>query len=231
MITILSDGDDKSNINDMSFIGYIPNAIDSNLISTIKDYCYNQHDFRGGMGSFGKEIPRLQRWYQIDKHYFSPTWKTQYDRWKSFNYDNILLDIQTKVNNITNTIVPEMCKKQTFNSCLINYYRDNNDSIKPHSDSLEVFGETPTIAIISIGDSRDIYFKRRKVNIDNPKSLKLDKKYKHLNTKITLEEGSLLIMSGSTQKYYTHEIPSVLEPKNGRYSLTFRKYILPKVQN
>ena len=58
------------------------------------------------------------------------------------------------------------------------------------------------------------------------KSLKLEKKYTHLNSKITLEHGSLLIMAGCTQQYYIHEIPPTTETKKGRFSLTFREYVL-----
>ena len=56
--------------------------------------------------------------------------------------------------------------------------------------------------------------------------MRRDKEKKMLNRKITLESGSMLIMSGTTQKYYSHEIPKTDEKKNIRYSLTFREYIL-----
>ena len=47
-----------------------------------------------------------------------------------------------------------------INSCLINKYRDNNDSIKPHRDSLSSFGNNLTIVGLSIGSSRILRLKR-----------------------------------------------------------------------
>ena len=41
---------------------------------------------------------------------------------------------------------------------------------------------------------------------------------------IPLKPNSLLIMSGASQKYFTHEIIKN-NSKDTRYSLTFRKYI------
>ena len=38
-----------------------------------------------------------------------------------------------------------------INSCLVNRYRSGADSIKPHRDSLDSFGPTPTIIGLSIG--------------------------------------------------------------------------------
>ena len=61
MITILSNGEDD---RDLSFIGYFPNILDTNLETNIKEYCHNLTEFRGGYSSFGKPIPRVQRWYQ-----------------------------------------------------------------------------------------------------------------------------------------------------------------------
>ncbi len=223
---------EQGSVGGTSFIGYYPKYLSPELINKVKQYCSSQTEWRGGMSSFGKPIPRLQRWYQTEGRYFSPTWRGKYPRWEPFSYDDSLLEIQEQVNEMTNELVAPLddLAMPTFNSCLINYYRDNQDSIKPHSDSVTVFGNQPTIAIISIGASRDIYFKRKDITNNNgdggdkKSSLKLDQINKHLNGKITLEEGSLLVMSGDTQYHYLHEIPKVDEDKGERYSLTFREY-------
>jgi alkylated DNA repair dioxygenase AlkB len=39
-----------------------------------------------------------------------------------------------------------------------------------------------------------------------------------------LSHGSLLIMSGTTQRYWKHEIPKEPNIKEGRINLTFRKF-------
>ena len=41
--------------------------------------------------------------------------------------------------------------------------------------------------------------------------------------KITLPSGSLFIMAGSIQKYFSHEIPKTYSNKT-RYSMTFRQF-------
>ena len=211
---------------DSCFIGYYPKCFSREFIDLAKDYCQSQKDWLGGMSSFGKAIPRLQKWHQMEGKYFSPTWRDCHPRWQSFPYDDTLLKMQSRINQETNSLMynyPDYTGV-TFNSCLLNYYRDGNDSIKPYSDSISVFGPDPTIAILSIGETRDIYFKRKKLNDKCPQSLRLDQKTRHLNSKITLEEGSLLIMAGATQRYYLHEIPKVEDEKGARYSLTFRQY-------
>jgi hypothetical protein len=55
-------------------------------------------DYKEGKRISGKEIPRLQLWYQLENKYF----KYRYDRWSSQKYDDILENIQLKVNNKTN---------------------------------------------------------------------------------------------------------------------------------
>ena len=86
-------------------------------------------------------------------------------------------------------------------------YRDENDSIKPHFDSMEIFGSRPFICILSLGDERDILFKRKIYDKQNEKSLKIDKNSKLLDHQFTLTHGSILIMGEDTQKYYMHSIP------------------------
>ncbi len=215
---------------DSCLIGYYPGLFSDNFIKMTKDYCYSQTDWLGGMSSFGKAIPRLQKWYQLEGKYFSPAWRECHPRWEAFPYDNKLLEIQEKVKMETEHLLSPFKRhpnyqNTSFNSCLVNYYRDEQDSIKPHSDSIDVFGSNPTIAILSIGETREIFFKRKKIKDKGKSSLRLDKKHQQLNSKIKLEEGSLLIMAGGTQRYYLHEIPKVDDKKKERYSLTFRNHI------
>ena len=61
---------------------------------------------------------------------------------------------------------------------------------------------------------------------DNPSALKPDTLNNKDNFDILLKSGSLLIMSGSSQKYFSHSIPTEHNYKNNvRYSLTFREYL------
>ena len=210
--------------NKLSYVGYIKDFISVPKQQEIFEWLENMNDFKSGMTTFGKEIPRLQKWYQSDNKYFAKEWKVKYNRWESHKYDDYLLDLQRNVNKYFNKELnyPNF----NINSCLINKYRNGYDSIKPHRDNLLSFGPEPIIGILSIGCPRDILFYRVKYDKNNPRKMRRDKEKKMLNRKITLESGSMLIMSGTTQKYYSHEIPKTDEKKNIRYSLTFREYIL-----
>lgn len=227
MLTIMThEGRDKGK-GESSFIGYYPNYFSSEFCNQAYQYCNRQNEYREGTSSFGKSIPRLQKWYQTEGHYFCPSWRGRYKRWEAFPYDNELHAIQERVNLETTSLLEGIknVNRPIFNSCLINCYRDENDSIKLHYDNKEVFGLEPTIAIVSLGETRDIYFHRSvRSDCDENPSIKLDKKNKHLNCKISLQAGSLLIMAGATQKYYLHEIPKSKEMLGMRYSLTFRSY-------
>jgi len=207
-------------INDLdSSIIYIDNILNKKKHSEILDYLNSMEDFEAGNNIFG-QVPRLQKWYQINGEYFSKSWKNKnHKRWMSKEYDDKLLELQKYIEDITNKYI-----KTTFNSCLINKYRDGNDSINHHRDTQSSFGIYPTIVGLSLGDDRDIEFKRVLYNNNNNKSLKEDKDNEKDNFVLTLKSGSLLIMSGSTQKYFTHGIPSD-SSKKLRYSLTFRNYI------
>ena len=97
----------------------------------------------------------------------------------------------------------------TFNSVLLNYYRDGNDSMGWHSDNEPELGMLPTIASISLGAVRKIRFRPT----GGGKSLGLD-----------LPHGSLLVMRGLTQTNWQHALPKT-KRSEGRINLTFRKVI------
>ena len=104
-------------------------------------------------------------------------------------------------------------------------YRFKSDRIRAHRDTNQSFGKEPTIAGLSIGVPREICFKRVEYDNTNHHLSKLDKKTQNLNFSRRLESRSLFIMSGSSQKYWTHEIPPGVE-EGVRFSLTFREFIL-----
>lgn len=189
---------------------YFENIFDREIISNLKNWL-DDLNFKDGFSMEGKKIPRQQIWYQEKNKYFCEQWKYRYDRWKSENYNDFLKLIQGKIQEKINTSLEKMpgIPKPKINSCLINKYRTGKDSIPPHRDCLESFGEYPTIANFSLGDERDIVFKNRK----NKKE-----------TTFRLKTNSLFIMAGSSQVDYTHEIRKCDSDKV-RYSLTFREYL------
>ena len=100
-----------------------------------------------------------------------------------------------------------------FNSVLANLYRDGTDAMGWHSDAEPELGPAPVIASISLGATRRFALKRR----DDPAR------------KLTLElpHGSLLVMSGATQRHYRHALPRTTRPIGPRINLTFRRIVTP----
>ena len=95
-----------------------------------------------------------------------------------------------------------------FSTCLLNLYRDGQDSNGWHSDDEKELGTNPTIASISLGEERFFHLKH--------------KTNKELKQKILLEHGSLLLMQGSTQHFWQHQIPKTKRKVGKRVNLTFR---------
>ena len=101
--------------------------------------------------------------------------------------------------------------KRRFNSVLLNYYRDGNDTVGWHADNEEGLGLQPFIASISLGAERDFQLRR----IDDPKGSKLT---------VPLPSGSLLVMGGETQTNWHHAVPRRKRVKTPRVNLTFRMF-------
>jgi alkylated DNA repair dioxygenase AlkB len=98
-----------------------------------------------------------------------------------------------------------------FNGVLLNWYRDGQDSMGWHADDESYQGPEPTIASISLGATRRF----------DLKSKTDDKETYHL----PLENGSLLVMAGSTQNHYKHQIPKSKTVVGPRINLTFRRIL------
>jgi alkylated DNA repair dioxygenase AlkB len=103
---------------------------------------------------------------------------------------------------------------EAFNSVLVNYYRDNADSIGLHADDEPELGPRPTIASLSLGAERALTFRPRAADGRSP-------------VKLVLGSGSLLIMKGDTQANWNHGVAKERRPLGPRVNLTFRR-ILPR---
>ncbi|MGQ7856724.1 alpha-ketoglutarate-dependent dioxygenase AlkB family protein [Pedobacter sp. WC2501] len=99
----------------------------------------------------------------------------------------------------------------SFNSVLLNYYRDGQDSVAWHSDNETVMGSHPVIASVSFGQVRGFDIRR-----------KTDHTEKYT---VRLEHGSLLLMKGDLQTKWDHRIAKSTRPMGPRVNLTFRKII------
>jgi alkylated DNA repair dioxygenase AlkB len=99
-----------------------------------------------------------------------------------------------------------------FNSVLVNFYRDERDSMGFHSDDEKELGPRPIIASLSLGAERELLFKSRR-----------DKRAPTL--RVPLASGSLLLMQGDTQANYKHGIDKSRRPLGPRVNLTFRTIV------
>lgn len=148
---------------------------------------------------YGKQvaIPRLQAWYS--------------DTGIDYGYSGIRLQPNCWLPELLQlkTQLEQACQ-HTFNAVLANLYRNGNDTVGWHSDDEPELGINPVIASISLGDSRDFQMKHKVT------SEKLT---------IPLTCGSLLIMSGTTQRYWQHCLPRTKRVKSPRINLTFRQIL------
>ena len=100
---------------------------------------------------------------------------------------------------------------ENFTTVLLNLYRNGKDSNGWHADNEKELGINPVIASLSFGEERYFHLQH---NTD-----------KELKLKILLEHGSLLIMKGTTQHFWKHQIPKTAKPIGNRINLTFRKIV------
>jgi alkylated DNA repair dioxygenase AlkB len=138
-------------------------------------------------------LPRLTAWYGDEGTVYRWSGITQHP----LPWTSLLKKIKQAVEDAAQT---------TFNSVLLNQYRDGQDSVSWHSDDEPELG--PVIASVSFGAVRQFQFKR----IDDPKQ----------RLSIDLPDGSLLIMQGTTQQFWRHRIPKTTVPQTTRSNLTFR---------
>jgi len=146
---------------------------------------------------YGKQIitPRLTAWFgNAGKDYtFSGT------KFDPLPWTKDLLAIKEKIEPVAGI---------AFNSVLLNYYRDGNDSVAWHSDDEYELGVKPVIASVSFGQERRFDVRHK---IDHQKKYSVD-----------LQNGSLLLMKGDLQHSWEHRIAKSTKPLKERINLTFR---------
>ena len=106
----------------------------------------------------------------------------------------------------------EVYTSSKFNSVLLNLYRDGNDAMGWHADDEPELGPNPTIASLSLGSTRRFLLKHR--GRRGRPAIKLD-----------LRHGSLLVMSGETQRYWKHSISRTRAKVEPRINMTFRQIL------
>jgi alkylated DNA repair dioxygenase AlkB len=114
-------------------------------------------------------------------------------------WNSLLQKLKTEIEKVSDTI---------FTTVLLNQYRDGKDGNGWHADNEKELGTNPVIASLSFGAERTFQLKH---NLD-----------KDLKKNIVLQHGSLLLMKGTTQHFWKHQIPKTAKPIDPRINLTFR---------
>jgi len=165
------------------------------LVNTLtSELAWQQHKIR--IHETEIDQPRLSSWYGDVVH----TYATLAHDLHPQPWSPVLRRLRQRVSDVVGV---------SFNSMLANLYRDGSDSIGWHRDNEKGLGPEPTIALISLGAERKFSLRRR----DDHRS----------RCDIILEHGSLLVMSGTTQRYWEHAIPRTSAIAGARISLTFRQ--------
>ncbi|OYW82339.1 MAG: alpha-ketoglutarate-dependent dioxygenase AlkB [Sphingobacteriia bacterium 28-36-52] len=145
---------------------------------------------------FGKQIitKRKVAWYGSKPflYRYSNTSKT------ALPFTTELLAIKAIVEKVSN---------ETYNSCLLNLYHHGEEGMGWHSDAEPELKPNGAIASISFGAERKFNFKHK---------ITQEKK------QIILQHGSLLVMKGTTQSFWQHQLPPSKLIKDVRINLTFR---------
>lgn len=160
------------------------------------DIEWEQHKVR----LFGREVPspRLSAWHGDPDAAYRYSGFTHRPRpWTS-----PLSDLRVAVEREVGT---------AFNSVLLNRYRDGRDAMGWHADDEPELGPEPVIASVSLGAARRMRFRHRT--------------RKEWTADLSLGNGSLLVMAGTTQRYWMHSIPRTRKVQEERINLTFRRIV------
>jgi alkylated DNA repair dioxygenase AlkB len=156
-------------------------------------------------------------WQQQDITVFGKTWpQPRLVAWygdpeASYSYSGLVqqpLPWTDRLNELRERV--EQLAGHSFNSVLLNYYRDGSDSMGMHADDEPELGPEPVIASLSLGQPRPLRFRHR-----HRRDIK--------SFSLPLPPASLLIMAGATQRNWKHGINKTKRSCGPRVNLTFRR--------
>lgn len=96
------------------------------------------------------------------------------------------------------------------NNCLLNYYLDGASKMGFHSDDISQLAKGTGVAIISLGEVRNMLFKHKQLT--------------NITASYELKNGCLMYMDDDVQNNWLHSIPKS-ETQLGRISITFRQLV------
>jgi len=149
---------------------------------------------------FGKRIVTARKvaWYGDADYAYTYSGTTK----RALAWTKEMLELKARAEELTG---------RKFNSCLLNLYRDGSEGVTWHSDAEASLGKNTTIASLSLGAERKFCFRHKR---------------KRQAISLILENGSLLVMKGTTQTYWSHCLPKSKKINTPRVNLTFRTIVL-----
>jgi alkylated DNA repair dioxygenase AlkB len=189
-------------MNDIKELLYIKNFITMDIAKKYKDiFERNVHWTQDRYILYGREVfsPRLTAFYSSNNKKYTYSGQTKLSRPYNKLFFEIAMNIEKKLNLPLNYL----------NGCLLNLYRNGNDSISYHTDKEKDMSQDSIVAVISLGSERNFCIK----NIETGEV-----------KKIKLEEGSLVVMYPEFQNKYLHAILKEKKINTSRISLTFRNF-------
>lgn len=164
------------------------------------DYLLNEIQWKNDVAViFGKRIETKRKvaWYAENpfEYTYSNNTKT------ALPWTSELLELKELVEKKTG---------ETFNSCLLNLYHNGSEGMAWHSDGETDLKKNGAIASLSFGAERKFAFKH-KISKETVSQI--------------LENGSLLVMKGTTQTHWMHRLPPTKLVSKPRVNLTFRTIV------
>ena len=147
------------------------------------------------MSIYGKvhTVPRMISWYEDAENLGASTTRAP--------WTPELLAIKSRI---------EAEGQIKFNSVLLNLYRNGSDAVGWHSDREKNFGKNAIIGSVTFGQTRPFRL-RHKFRKDLPQ------------VEILLNHGSFLLMAGTMQSFWEHQVPKTAKDIKPRINLTFRQ--------
>ena len=164
------------------------------------DYFLNEIQWKNDVAIiFGKRIETKRKvaWYAENPFEYTYSNHTK----TALPWTAELLELKEIVEKITG---------EKFNSCLLNLYHNGSEGMAWHSDGETDLKRDGAIASVSFGAERKFAFKHKVT--------------KETVSKV-LENGSLLVMKGTTQTHWMHRLPPTKMVSKPRVNLTFRTIV------
>jgi alkylated DNA repair dioxygenase AlkB len=186
-----------ANGGELTYIpGFFPDRVADEMFAELRDGIpWEQIKIRGHLE------PRMTKWFGEFAYRYSGVTRP------AVPWD----EVPQAVQSVQSAVEREVFGTSTdrFNGVLLNYYRSGDDKIGWHADDEKDILRDSPIASVSFGAERRFILKHNQTGE---------------RREITLAHGSLLVMAGTTQRFWKHCVPVERRIKQGRINLTFRRY-------